>query len=97
MAIRWTLFLLKTGIRGTELFFLRSNTGASLKLFALFSGVLFHVKLTTYWFHCSAFHIFFLFEKPWPLLRLQNSLLITVNQICSHSNENRLVTLCPQN
>lgn len=59
MAIRWTLFLLKTGIRGTELFFLRSNTGASLKLFALFSGVLFHVKLTTYLFHCSAFHIFF--------------------------------------
>ena len=44
MAIRWTLFLLKTGIRGTELFFLRSNTGASLKLFALFSGVLFHVN-----------------------------------------------------
>ena len=35
-----------------SIFFLRSNTGASLKLFSVFSVALFHVKLTTYLFHC---------------------------------------------
>ena len=85
MAIRWKLFLLKTGIRGIK-FFLPSNIGASLKLFSLFPVVLFHVKLTTrYLFCCSVFDIF-LRERLLPVMQLQISKvsLIIVNQICNY-------------
>lgn len=65
MAIRWTLFLLKTGIRGIEIFFFKAQTRVQVK----FSVALFHVKLATYLFHCSVFEIF-LRERLWPVLQL---------------------------
>ena len=59
MVILWKLFLLKTGIRGTA-FFSTLKHGCKFKTVWPFSVVLFHVKLTSCWFHCSAFHIFFM-------------------------------------